>query len=63
MNRRDLRGQRLAAAFAVGVLLLNYPLLAIFSNDSFVLGVPVLYAYVFSAWTVLIALLTVVARR
>ncbi len=64
MNKRGLHGQRLVALFGVGCVLFNYPLIAIFSNDGMIWGVPVLYAYVFSVWTLLIALMTsVVARR
>jgi hypothetical protein len=50
------RGQRLAALFALGVLLFNYPMVALFDRPAMVLGVPLLYAYLFGAWALLIAL-------
>lgn len=58
------RGQRLAALFALGVLLFNYPMLALFDRPATVLGVPTVFAYLFTAWALLIALAAwVVARR
>ena len=58
------RGQRLVALFALGVLLFNYPMLALFDQPGMVLGVPTVFAYLFSAWALLIALAAwVVGRR
>jgi len=50
------KGPRLAALFLLGCLLFNYPLLALFNVRASVLGVPLLYAYLFFAWAMLIAL-------
>jgi len=63
MMRSSLRSQRLAALFLLGALLFNYPLLALFNLPADVLGVPVLYAYIFGAWALLIALLALVVER
>lgn len=64
MYKPNVKGQRLAALFLLGNLLFNYPLLALFNRSDSVLGVPVLYVYVFGAWALLIALLAyVVAKR
>ena len=64
MTRSSRVGQRLAALFLLGCLLFNYPLLAIFNVRATVLGIPLLYAYLFCAWALLIALVAaVVARR
>ena len=57
------RGQRLAALFALGVLLFNYPLVEVFDRPTMVLGVPTLYAYLFTAWASLIALAAWAVRR
>jgi hypothetical protein len=57
------RGARLAALFALGVAFFNYPLLALFDRAATVLGIPVLYAYIFCAWALLIALLALVIER
>jgi hypothetical protein len=64
VTRSSRVGQRLAALFLLGCLLFNYPLLAIFNVRATVLGIPLLYAYLFCAWALLIALVAaVVARR
>lgn len=49
------RQSRLVVLFVAGLLLLNYPLLSLFSRDVFVGGVPLLYVVIFSLWAVLIA--------
>lgn len=63
MNKPNVRGQRLAALFLLGNLLFNYPLLSLFNQPGLVLGIPVLYAYVFAAWSLLIALLAIVIEK
>ena len=57
------RAARLAFLFVLGVLLFNYPLLALFNVQGSVLGVPVLYAYIFAAWALVIALVAAVMER
>lgn len=61
--RRSRRGQRLIALACLGALLLNYPLLSLFNSGRTVLGVPLLYAYLFAAWAALIALLAIIVER
>ena len=63
MMRSRLVAQRLAALFLIGCLLFNFPLLALFNRDGEVLGIPLLYAYIFGAWLALIALLALAAER
>ena len=63
MRRPGLQGQRLAAVFLLGCLLLNYPLLALFDIDFLVFGIPLLYVYAFVAWAALIALTALIAER
>jgi hypothetical protein len=63
MGEDDVRGQRLAALCLLGILLFNYPLLAVFNVQGTLLGVPVLYAYFFLAWAALIALMALVIER
>jgi hypothetical protein len=63
MQEFDPRAQRLVALCLLGVLLFNYPLLAVFNVKATVLGIPVLYVYFFVAWGVLIALMALVAER
>jgi hypothetical protein len=65
MRRSDLTGPRLVAVFLLGSVLLNYPILAIFTLPVEVAGIPLLYGYVFGAWLLLIGLLawTLEGRR
>jgi len=58
-----MKGQRLAALFLLGCLLFNYPLLNLFASHTYFLGIPVLYAYVFLAWALLIGLLALVVEK
>ena len=56
------KGPRLVGVAALGLLLFNYPVLAVFDVDVRVLGVPLVFAYLFAAWALLIALLAWVVR-
>jgi hypothetical protein len=60
---RDLRGQRLAALAILGWLLLTQPLLSIADRVARVLGIPVLYAWMFGVWALLIVAMAVVLER
>ena len=63
MIRSSIKGQRLVALFLLGFLLLNYPLLNLFASANSVLGIPVLYAFVFTVWALLIALMALVVEK
>ena len=52
-----LAAQRLLALFALGWLLLNFPLLGLWDIDASVFGIPLLPAAVFIGWAALIAAL------
>ncbi len=54
MGRHSLTGQRLVAICLIGLLILNYPLLSIFSTKGFIWGIPLLYVYLFVSWAALI---------
>ena len=62
MSEFASKGQRFVALCMLGLLLFNYPILALFNATGTVFGVPVLYAYIFIAWAVLIALMALVAE-
>ena len=62
MSEFESKGQRFVALCMLGMLLFNYPILALFNLSGTVFGVPVLYAYIFIAWAVLIALMAFVAE-
>ena len=63
MIQPSIKGQRLAALCLLGVVLFNYPVLAIFNIPGTLFGVPILYAYFFIAWGTLIALMALVVER
>jgi hypothetical protein len=63
MDESDRKSQRFVALCMLGILLFNYPVLAIFNVPGWLFGVPVLYAYMFAAWALLIVLMALVARR
>jgi len=56
------KSQRLVAVFLLGMLLFNYPLLAVFNGAAEAFGVPLLYAYIFLCWGLLIALMALVVE-
>ena len=59
MNGKEL----LVALFALGVVLLSWPLLTIVNQPRAVLGIPRLVLYLFVVWAAIIAVLFVVTRR
>ncbi len=62
MNDSDWKGERFVALCMLGTLLFNYPVLALFNVSGTISGVPLLYAYIFGAWCVLIVLMALVAE-
>ena len=59
----DARGQRFVALCMLGIVLFNFPVLALFNVPGTLFGVPLLYAYLFIAWAALIALMALIANR
>jgi hypothetical protein len=62
MQDAEAKGQRLIALFILGCLLFNYPVLSLFNVAAEFFGVPVLYAYIFAAWALLVMLMAYVAE-
>jgi hypothetical protein len=58
-----LTAQRLLALFALGWLLLNFPLLALWDRDVVVFGIPLLPLAIFAAWALLIAAVAWIVER
>lgn len=58
----SLRTARMVALAALALLLFSFPLLALFDVDVRVLGVPLLWVYLFLAWTAVIAVVAWVVR-
>jgi hypothetical protein len=63
MTDAGQKGPRLVALFLLGVLLFNYPILALFNLPETLFGIPLLYFHLFAAWAVLIALMAWVIER
>ena len=61
MSDFESKGQRFVALCMLGILLFNYPILALFNVSGTLFGVPVLYAYMFIAWAAMIALIGLMA--
>jgi hypothetical protein len=62
MSNFGSKAQRLIALCMLGAVLFNYPMLALFNVPAMIFGVPVLYAYIFIAWPLLVALMAFVAE-
>ena len=62
MDNFEIKGQRLVALSMLGCLVFNYPILELFNRPWTVLGIPVLYAFIFAAWGLLIALMALVVE-
>ena len=63
MDKFEVKGQRLVALCILGVLLFNYPMLAVFNVASTIFGIPLLYIYIFVVWTLLTACMAYVVEK
>jgi hypothetical protein len=63
MQRSTLTGQRLVAVFLIGFVLFNYPVLSLFDRAATLFGVPLVFAYLFLVWAMLIALMAWVVEH
>ena len=64
MFRSDRKGQRLVAVFLLGMLLFNYPAARARSTARPTCSAfRFVYAYIFSSWALLIALMALVIER
>jgi len=57
-----LRSVRLLAVAGLALVLFNYPMIAVFDKPILVAGVPLLWAYLFIAWVLVIALVGWISR-
>ena len=53
MHTFESKSRRLSAMCMLGVVLFNYPVLALFNVAATAFGIPVLYIYIFAAWSLL----------
>jgi len=63
MAQNNNKNKRLVSLFFLGCLLLNYPILSLFNVRTFVFGIPLLCLYIFSVWSALILLISIITRR
>lgn len=61
--RHGLLPQRLAALFALALLLLNFPLLALWDQGATLLGLPLFPTALFLVWALLIGVLALLMER
>lgn len=62
MNAGRVR-ERLTALFIAGIVLINYPLVQLFGEGRRILGIPLLYLYLFGCWALVIAVIALVMER
>lgn len=63
LSRSTGRGERLVAAFLLGLALFLPPLLNVASRDQMVGGIPFLVLWLFGGWLALIAVLALVVEH
>jgi len=63
MHASSRKRQQLVGLFLLGCLMFSYPLITLFDRPVMVLGVPLLYAYLFGAWALIIALVALIVER
>lgn len=61
--KQGLGRQRLLALFAAGLLLFNFPLLALWDRDALLLGLPLFPAALFVIWALLIVALGLISEH
>jgi hypothetical protein len=61
-NKPQRYRERVLILFIAAVLLLNYPLLSLADRPWLVLGIPLLYFYLFLIWLLLIVALALLTR-
>jgi hypothetical protein len=59
---KDRKNKRLVGLFLLGCVLFNYPLLSLFNLQTLIFGVPLLFFYIFTGWTLLILLAAIATK-
>jgi hypothetical protein len=62
MTSQRLLAARLATLFLLGCLGFNAPPLRLVSREAWVMGLPLVWIYLFGVWALLIAMLALVVR-
>lgn len=62
MERRKSKSGLLMGLFLLGCVWFNYPILTLFNQRVALFGIPLLYLYLFMAWTVIIVAIMLITR-
>jgi hypothetical protein len=62
MTRDKINGRRLVGLFLLGMLLFNFPLIYLFNRPLLISGIPILYLYLFVAWSLIVVLTLIISR-
>ena len=62
MTPDALKNRRLAGVFLLGWVFFNYPIVSLFNLPTSWGGIPMLYAYVFLIWALVIGLVILIMR-
>jgi len=57
------QNERLVVTLVLGVIALNYPLIALFSKVQLLFGIPILYLYIFTIWSALIVCIALILEK
>ena len=60
MISEPTRTKRLIGLFLLGYLLFSPPIISLFNRPQMILGIPLLYGYIFAAWVLLIVLVALI---
>jgi hypothetical protein len=63
MSVTKRQGERLTGLLLIGLIAINYPLLALFSKSVLWFGIPALYLYLFVFWALFIGLAATVMEK
>ncbi len=63
MSVTKRQNERLTGLLLIGLIVINYPLLALFSKTVLWFGIPALYLYLFVFWAVFIGLAAAVMEK
>jgi len=63
MSVTKRQGERLIVLLLIGLIAINYPILALFSKTVLWFGIPALYLYLFVFWALFIGLAAAVIEK
>ncbi len=63
MSASKRQGERLTVLLLIGLIAINYPIMALFSKTVLWFGIPALYLYLFTFWVVFIGLAAAIMEK